>query len=218
VVAGRRKREERESEFRVQQIQIEKMQMQIQEHDGRNAALSREDASKSSLLVCQFQDSNFASRFAKEYLENPKKRAAWASFKTTARLWAGAFTQETSVGFVLTAIHSILVGEFFIPRGCWTGNFSTAIVEAHNGKGLISEGEMKQLINLAYLINTYARHIPRVESIPGPSRSDEQWRWKNGKNRDHGLTSEWRTYSDIYDQFQKKNQLQIAGPIEPGFE
>ena len=261
-----------ESEVRAQKIQIQNMEMQIQEHDGRNAGLSQEDASTSSRLVCQvhvilllllpslcsnasalhlgverhshqtlviqafilrclllsvvfakkvfsrdicsscdhrvslctheqFQDSNFASRFAKEMLGNSQKQKAWASFKTTARLWAGAFTQETSVGFVLTGIHSLLVGEFFIPYKCWTSNFSTSIVEAHYGKGLITAGEMKQLINIAYLINVFARHIEPRKSTPGLSRSDAQWR----------NTDEWDTYNDMMRQFKKKNKLQIGG-------
>ena len=172
----------------------------------------------------QFTNSNFASKFAKELLGTHKKQKAWQSFKTTAKLWSEAFTQQTSVGYVLSSIHSLVVGEFFIPYGCWDGNFSTAIVEAHHhkkgpdGKPLISQGEMKELIVFAFLINQFARHIPRIESQPGPSRSDPEWRWKNGINNKKGMTPEWANYSNIYQQTQKKYPLMITGPTESGFE
>ena len=147
----------------------------------------------------QFQDSNFASRFAKEMLGDRTKQAAWKSFKTTARLWAGAFTEQTSVAFVLGAIHSLIVGEFFIPSGCWTENFSTSILEAHS-KRFISQGEKKELISLALLFNKFMRHIEHIESSPGLSRNDKQWR----------MTPEWEEYNKIARQISNKNQLQIA--------
>jgi len=177
-------------------------------------------------LVIQFQNSNFASKFAKELLGTKEKQKAWTSFKTTARLWSEAFAETTSVAFVLSSIHSLVVGEFFIPFGCWGGNFSTAIVEARygqkgpDGNPLISQGEMKELIIFAMLVNNFARHIqlPRIESQPGPSRSDPQWRWINGKDNRNGMTPEWQTYSNLYNEAQNKHQLMIGGPTEPGFE
>ena len=134
-------------------------------------------------------------------LGDRKKQAAWASFKTTARLWAGAFTEQTSVSFVLGAIHSLVVCEFFIPSGCWTQEFSTSILEAYS-KRFITQGEKKQLMHLAFLFNIYMRHIPRIESMPGPglSMNDKQW-W---------MTPEWEEYKKIMEQFKNKNQLQIA--------
>ena len=77
---------------------------------------------------------------------------------------------------------------------------------------------MKELIVFAFLINQFARHIPRIESQPGPSRSDPEWRWKNGINNKKGMTPEWANYSNIYQQTQKKYPLMITGPTESGFE
>lgn len=94
---------------------------------------------------------------------------------STAGLRQAGFRPETINASLLGTAHALFMGEFFLPAGCWTGNFSTSILEA-KAKRVIDEDQVKILLGFNKAFNQQARH-PGPAEPPAPDliKSHQEW-------------------------------------------
>jgi hypothetical protein len=87
-----------------------------------------------------------------------------------------AFDPETANAFKLGIKHALYVRKLFLPKGCWTGNLSTSILEA-KAKGIINEEAVDYLVRFNAAVNKQARH-PGPAKSPAPDllKTDQEWR------------------------------------------
>jgi len=94
---------------------------------------------------------------------------------STAGLRQAGFRPETINASLLGTAHAMFMCEFFLPEGCWTGNFSTSILEA-KAKGIIDEEQVQLLLGFNKAFNQQARH-PGPAEPPAPNllKSHKEW-------------------------------------------
>ena len=78
------------------------------------------------------------------------------------RLRLAGLQPETVIATGLGAAHAFFMGELFLREGCWTGNFSTSILEA-KAKRIIDQDQLNLLVSFNAAFNQQARH-------PGPAK------------------------------------------------
>jgi hypothetical protein len=92
-----------------------------------------------------------------------------------AGLRQAGFRPETVDASLLSIAHAVFMGDFFLPAGCWTGNFSTSILEA-KAKLIIDEEQVEVLLGFNRAFNQQARHPPPAEPpAPDLSKSHQEW-------------------------------------------
>ena len=85
------------------------------------------------------------------------------------------FRPETVNASLLGTVHAVFMCELFLPAGCWTGNFSTSILEA-KAKRIIEEEQVKILLGFNRAFNQQARHpLPAEPPAPDLSKSHQEW-------------------------------------------
>ena len=104
-----------------------------------------------------------------------KLEAIQEHLASTAGLRKAGFLPETIEASLLGTAHAMFMCEFFLPAGCWTGNFSTSILEA-KAKRIIDEDQVEFLLGFNKRFNQQARH-PGPAEPPAPDliKSHPEW-------------------------------------------
>jgi len=76
---------------------------------------------------------------------------------------------------ILGRAQAMFMGEFFLHEGCWTGNFSTSILEA-KARGILDEEQVTLLVRFNAAFNQQARH-PGPVAPPAPNLLKTHHAW-----------------------------------------
>lgn len=141
-------------------------------------------ASSEQSLVPSFAGMSLASsgnraeqRLVGSCVKTPKMLEAIRKLKDAVDFMEEAgFRREDANAVELGSAHSMFMNELFQKNGCWTGNFSTSILEA-KAKRIIGEEQVNFLVRFNAVFNQQARH-PGPAKPPAPilSKTHQEWR------------------------------------------